>query len=269
MSAVSFERVVAAAKARYVVGLTATPKRRDGHHPIVEMQLGPVRFTIDAKAQAARRPFEHRLFARETAFRAATADVPIQELYGQLAQDPVRNRKIIDDVITAIEGGRSPIVLTERTDHLDYLAAELARAVRHVIVLRGGMGTEQTREVFARLASIPPADERIVLATGRYIGEGFDDARVDTLFLTLPVSWKGTLIQYAGRLHRLHPGKREVQIYDYVDREVPMLFRMFEKRLRGYRGIGYARGEAPLGIAPPKELTIEYDSDALMDAEPT
>ena len=268
VSAVSFERVVAAAKARYVFGLTATPKRRDGHHPIVEMQLGPVRFAIDAKAQAGRRPFEHRLFARETAFRAATADVPIQQLYAQLAQDPIRNRMIVDDVITAIEGGRSPIVLTERTDHLDCLAAELERVVRHVVVLRGGMGGKQTREVFARMASIPTGDERVVLATGRYIGEGFDDARLDTLFLTLPVSWKGTLIQYAGRLHRLHPNKREVQIYDYVDREVPMLFRMFEKRLRGYRSIGYARGEAPLGIAPPKELTIEYDNDAFEDVEP-
>jgi superfamily II DNA or RNA helicase len=269
VSAVSFERVVAAAKARYVLGLTATPKRRDGHHPIVEMQLGAVRFAIDAKAQAGRRPFEHRLFARETAFRAATADVPIQQLYAQLTQDPARNRMIVDDVITAIEGGRSPIVLTERTDHLDYLAGELERVVRHVIVLRGGMGAKQTRDVFARMASIPSNDERVLLATGRYIGEGFDDARLDTLFLTLPVSWKGTLIQYAGRLHRLHPNKREVQIYDYVDREVPMLFRMFEKRLRGYRGIGYARGEAPLGIAPPKELTIEYDDDAFLDVEPT
>jgi superfamily II DNA or RNA helicase len=130
------------------------------------------------------------------------------------------------------------------------------------------MGAKQTREVFARMASIPPGDERVLLATGRYIGEGFDDARLDTLFLTLPVSWKGTLIQYAGRLHRLHPNKREVQIYDYVDREVPMLFRMFEKRLRGYRSIGYARGEAPLGIAAPKELTIEYDNDAFVDVDP-
>jgi superfamily II DNA or RNA helicase len=267
VSAVSFERVVAAAKARYVVGLTATPKRRDGHHPIVEMQLGPVRFAVDAKSQANRRPFEHRLFARETAFRPPTPDATIQELYALLARDETRNRVIVNDVIAAIESGRSPILLTERTDHLEYFAAELAPVVRHVIVLRGGMGAKQTREVFARLAAIPPGAERLVLATGRYIGEGFDDPRLDTLFLTLPVSWKGTLIQYAGRLHRIHPNKREVQIYDYVDREVPMLFRMFVKRLRGYRGIGYARGEASLGIEPPKELTIEYDPEADVDRD--
>jgi superfamily II DNA or RNA helicase len=267
VSAVSFERVVAAARARYVVGLTATPKRRDGHHPIVEMQLGPVRFAVDAKSQAGRRPFEHRLFARETAFRAPKSDATIQELYGLLARDDARNRMILNDVIAAIEAGRSPILLTERTDHLEYFAAELARVVRHVIVLRGGMGSKQTREVFARLAAIPLGAERLVLATGRYIGEGFDDPRLDTLFLTLPVSWKGTLIQYAGRLHRLHPDKREVQIYDYVDRDVPMLFNMFKKRLRGYRGIGYAQGEAPLGVEPPKDLTIEYGHDRPFDAD--
>jgi superfamily II DNA or RNA helicase len=107
-----------------------------------------------------------------------------------------------------------------------------------------------------------PNEERLLLATGRYIGEGFDDARLDTLFLALPFSWKGTLVQYTGRLHRLHPGKREVRIFDYVHRDVPMLLRMFERRLRGYRAIGYARGEAPHGYAEPRnERVVEYDDD--------
>jgi superfamily II DNA or RNA helicase len=267
VSAVSYERVVAATKARYVVGLTATPKRRDGHHPILEMQLGPVRFAIDAKSQASRRPFEHRLVARETTFRAASPDVKIQELYALLARDEARNRMIVNDVIAALEEGRSPILLTERTDHLDYFAAELSRVARHVIVLKGGMGAKATRDVFARMAAIPANTERIVLATGRYVGEGFDDPRLDTLFLTLPVSWQGTLIQYAGRLHRLHPGKRDVRVFDYVDHAVPMLARMFARRLRGYRSIGYARSEAPLGYAEPKEVTIEYDADIDPDAD--
>ncbi|MBA3455317.1 MAG: DEAD/DEAH box helicase family protein, partial [Deltaproteobacteria bacterium] len=208
VSAVSHERVVAATKARYVVGLTATPKRRDGHHPILEMQLGPVRFAIDAKSQAAKRPFEHRLIARETAFRATSPDPKFQHLYALLAHDEARNRMIVNDVIGALEEGRSPLLLTERTDHLDYFAAELSRVARHVIVLKGGMGAKATREAFARMAAIPADAERLVLATGRYIGEGFDDPRLDTLFMTLPVSWQGTLIQYAGRLHRLRPGKR-------------------------------------------------------------
>ena len=251
VSAVSYERVVAATKARYVVGLTATPKRRDGHHPILEIQLGPVRFAIDPKSQAGRRPFEHRLIARETGFRATSPEPKIQELYALLAHDEARNRMIVNDVIGALEEGRSPLLLTERTDHLEFFAAELSRVARHVVVLRGGMGTKKTREVFARMAAIPAESERVVLATGRYIGEGFDDPRLDTLFMTLPVSWQGTLIQYAGRLHRLRPGKREVRIFDYVDQSVPMLARMFAKRLRGYRSIGYARGEAPLGYAEP------------------
>ncbi len=130
------------------------------------------------------------------------------------------------------------------------------------------MGVKERREVKEQLAAIPNREERLVLATGRYIGEGFDDARLDTLFLALPVSWKGTLIQYTGRLHRLHPGKTEVRIFDYADREVPMLLRMFEKRLRGYRAIGYARGEAPLGYAEPgDEVVVEYDEDVLRELE--
>jgi superfamily II DNA or RNA helicase len=265
LPAVQFERVLREVKARYVVGLTATPQRRDGHHPITEMQLGLVRFKVNAKSQAAARPFEHRLVVRETAFRADFVDkVVIQDLYAAMARDEARNEMILNDVLRALEEGRSPILLTERKDHLDHFASRLERVVRHLVVLQGGQGAKADREVRAKLAAIPPNEERMLLATGRYIGEGFDDARLDTLFLALPVSWKGTLVQYTGRLHRLHPGKREVRIFDYVDREVPMLLRMFERRLRGYRAIGYARGEAPLGYAEPKEdLVVEYDEDVL------
>jgi superfamily II DNA or RNA helicase len=266
LPAVSFERVLSAMKARYLVGLTATPQRRDGHHPITEMQLGPVRFRVDAKSQAARRPFDHKLIVRETAFRMAAdgTDAKIQDIYRALANDDARNERIIDDVMAAIQEGRSPILLTERKDQLEYFAERLRPIVRHLVVLQGGMTAKERRGSAEQLASIPDRAERLVLATGRYIGEGFDDARLDTLFLAMPVPWKGTLIQYSGRLHRRHPTKTEVRIYDYVDREVPMLLRMFEKRLPTYRAIGYARGEAPLGFAePPEETTIEYDEEAL------
>jgi superfamily II DNA or RNA helicase len=270
LPAVSFERVLAQVKARYVVGLTATPLRRDGHHPITQMQLGPVRYAVDAKAHANKRPFEHRLVIRETGFetKGAEADAGIQQLYAALARDGARNRLILDDVIGALRRGRSPILLTERKDHLDFFAKALQPIARHVIVLQGGMGAREHREVRERLAAIPDIEERVLVATGRYIGEGFDDPRLDTLFLAMPVSWKGTLVQYTGRLHRLHPGKIEVQLYDYVDREVPMLLRMFEKRLRGYRAIGYARGEAPLGFAEARDdLVIEYDEETIAKLE--
>jgi superfamily II DNA or RNA helicase len=264
--AIQFERVLREVKARYVVGLTATPERRDGHHPIAEMQIGPTRFKVSAKSQAAARPFTHRLIVRDTAFSPAAVDgnVAIQELYDTLARDEARNSLILNDVLISVREGRSPILLTERKDHLEYLAGSLRRFVRHVIVLQGGMGAKAGRAVRDQLDSIPDDEERVLIATGRYIGEGFDDARLDTLFLALPVSWKGTLVQYTGRLHRLHPSKREVRIFDYVDSQVPILRRMFEKRLRSYRAIGYARGEAPLGHAEPShERFIEYDDEPL------
>jgi superfamily II DNA or RNA helicase len=159
-------------------------------------------------------------------------------------------------------------LLTERRDHLEHFANRLHGFTRHLVVLHGGMKPKERHGVIAQLAAIPDGEERLLIATGRYIGEGFDDPRLDTLFLALPVSWKGTLIQYTGRLHRLHPGKTEVRIYDYVDRTVPMLLKMFEKRLRGYRAIGYARDQAPLGLRElDDETVVEYDEDVLRELE--
>ena len=146
---------------------------------------------------------------------------------------------IVEDVLTAIAANRSPVVLTERTKHLSLLAERLSGVVRNVIVMKGGMGRKQRRLLAEKLLAIPDDEQRVIIATGRYLGEGFDDARLDTLFLTLPVSWRGTLAQYAGRLHRLHDLKREVVIYDYADLEVPMLARMHQRRRSGYRAIGY------------------------------
>jgi superfamily II DNA or RNA helicase len=241
LPAVSFERVLSEVKARYVVGLTATPQRRDGHQPIIHMQIGLVRFKADSRIQLAQRLFDYRLVVRQTGFDhpVLASDRTIKELYGLLVADDKRNEQIIDDVLLAMEEGRSPILLTERKDHLEHLHERLEGFVRHIVVLRGGRSAKEQREVREQLASIPMDEERLLLATGRYIGEGFDDARLDTLFLALPVSWKGTLVQYAGRLHRLHPGKREVRIVDYVDSQVPMLARMFERRRIGYRAMGY------------------------------
>jgi superfamily II DNA or RNA helicase len=257
--AVSFERVLSEVKARYVVGLTATRQRRDGHHPILEMQLGPVRFSVDPRSQAARQPFEHRLIVRETGFRAdgTATGLGIQHTYRALAGDESRNRMILDDVLRAIEEGRFPILLTERRDHLAYLAERLRGAVRHLVVLHGGMTPRKRRLPTTTLAEVPDGESCLVLATGRYAGEGFDDARLDTLFLAMPISWRGTLVQYAGRLHRLHARKTEVRIFDYVDREVPVLRRMFEKRLRTYRAIGYADPALePTSLAAQKSLGL-------------
>ena len=254
ISAVSFEAVARRAKAKYVLGLSATVTRRDGHHPIVFMQCGPVRFRTGAKAQARQRPFEHRTVLRPTNFRMPAGmdeeRPPIQHVYAALAADEDRNDMIFDDVLHALEAGRSPILLTERKDHAHHLAERLGRFARNVLVLHGGMGTRQRREIMQRLEDVPETEERVLVATGRYVGEGFDDARLDTLFLAMPISWRGTLAQYVGRLHRLHAAKREVLVHDYVDGAVPALRRMSEKRVRGYESLGYTV-EKPAAISSP------------------
>ena len=240
----SFELVARRAKAKFLTGLSATVSRKDGHHPIIFMQCGPVRHRVDAKAEAIARPFQHSVFVRPTAFRPVAAADPDKRmqflgLYRELIDDDERNRIICDDVVRNVSDGRSPLVLTERREHLESLAARLTPRVQHVLVLHGGTGSKQTRTVTDRLAEIPAGEGRVLLATGRYIGEGFDDARLDTLFLTLPISWQGTIAQYVGRLHRLHDGKTEVRVYDYADLNVPMLARMFDRRCAGYEAIGY------------------------------
>jgi superfamily II DNA or RNA helicase len=243
ISAVSFEAIAREAKAQYVLGLSATVARKDGHHPIIFMQCGPVRHRVDAKKQAAGRPFDHKVIFRRTKFRLTRSrpdEKPaIQQLYARLAQDLARNDLIFDDILKALEAGRSPVVITERKDHLDLLAGRLSKFAKNVVVLCGGMGIRKSRAVTNLLAAIPDREERVLLATGRYLGEGFDDARLDTLFLTMPISWRGTLAQYAGRLHRLHAAKRDVVIYDYVDENEPMLTKMAAKREAGYRSLGY------------------------------
>lgn len=250
LSAVSFEAVARQAKAKYVLGLSATVTRKDGHHPIIFMQCGPVRYRVDARKQAAERPFAHKVILRQTAFRLpvleATDRRSIQDLYAALAHDGSRNDLIFHDVLSALEAGRSPVVITERKDHLMILADRLSRFARNVIVLRGGMGARARLEVMKALENVPDDHERVLVATGRYLGEGFDDARLDTLFLTMPISWKGTLAQYAGRLHRVHDAKQDVVIYDYVDAQEPMLAKMADKRRVGYQSLGYEfnRGEA-------------------------
>lgn len=242
ISAFTFEQVMRQVKAKYVVGLTATPTRKDGHHPIIYMQCGPVRFNMSARTMTETTPFEHKVTPRHTEFRMAPelTELTIQDIYAALVDDASRNEMIAGDIMRAIESGRCPLLLTGRTEHLQYFAAELAGVAKHVFVLKGGMGKKQRRETSAALAAVPENESRVILATGSYIGEGFDDARLDTLFLAMPISWKGTLQQYVGRLHRLHDNKRFVQVYDYVDNYVLMLARMYGRRLKGYAAIGYS-----------------------------
>jgi len=259
IAAASFERALAEVKARFVLGLTATPQRRDGHQPILHMQLGPVRHTVQRGELS---PSTPELVVRETAFVLPDdlTDLPIHELYRRLAADDGRNTLIIRDVGRALDEGRSPIVLTERRDHLDELVRRLEGRPGRVVVLRGGMAAKQRAAALAELAMHSDPRPRVVLATGRFIGEGFDDARLDTLFLALPVSWKGTLVQYAGRLNRPYEGKPEIRVYDYLDRQVPTTARMFERRLRGYRKLGF-EPRAANDAEPARRPALRDDRD--------
>lgn len=244
ISARSFESVARQCKAKYVTGLSATVTRKDGQHPIIFMQCGPIRYRVDDRKQAAARPFDHSVILRKTGFKLPgdcrdKSELTIQEIYSALIHDEQRNNMILDDVMKTIAMKRSPVILTERKEHLEFLADRLSPLVRNIVVLKGGMGQKQRRELTQKISEIADDDERLLISTGRYLGEGFDDARLDTLFLALPVSWRGIFAQYAGRLHRLHDRKEEVVIYDYADLEVPMLAKMYDKRRRGYRSIGY------------------------------
>ena len=199
-----------------------------------------------------RSPFEHVVVPKTTDFRIAaetTGEPTIQDIYAALVSDANRNRQIVTDLMEAIRDGLTPLVLTNRTDHIERLASGLT-GLDNVIILKGGMGKKQRHAVMEKLAAIPDGTPRVILATGSYIGEGFDDSRLDALFLTMPISWRGTLQQYVGRLHRIHHGKKTVRVFDYVDAQVPMLARMYAKRLKGYSAIGYSL-EAERGTTAP------------------
>lgn len=256
VAAVSFERVLAEVRAKYVTGLTATPYRRDGHQAIILMQCGPIRHVMPSRDSGEAEQMRRVLVLRDTEFtcEATTIDQGIQAVYSALAADGARNAMIVADVRAALAQGRSPIVLTERRDHLECLLAAMTPHCGNIVALHGGLKPRARRETLAALAAIPDSESRLLIATGRYIGEGFDDARLDTLFLASPVSWKGTLVQYAGRLNRVHAGKTEVRVHDYRDVGVPVLARMAERRLRGFRALGFAAQPA---VGPPEQRTQE------------
>ncbi len=237
VSAFSFEQVLKQVRATYVLGLTATPIRQDGRHPIIHMQCGPIRHKVDERAESRRHGFEHTLIVRETSLVIENAqNKPIHEIYAELADDDERNDFIARDVLNAVQEGRIPLVLSERKRHLELLKDRLEGHVDNCSILVGGMGKKRT---ILALESFEGSHRSVLLATGKLIGEGFDHPRLDTLFLTFPVSWKGIVQQYVGRLHRRHSDKDEVRVYDYADVQVPVLAASFRRRRKSYEQMGY------------------------------
>jgi len=240
VSSITFEQVLRSIKAHTIYGLTATPIRKDGHQPIIFMQCGPIRFSTDVKSQIAKQSFDRFLIPRFTSYNSILEDrLSIATLYKYLSEDEIRNNLIVEDICKAVNTGRTPIILTNRTAHVSVLAEKLKATIKNVISLTGAGTTKEKREAMQRLQTIPDSEQLVIVATGKYVGEGFDYPRLDTLFLALPISWKGLLTQYAGRLHREYEGKKDVRIYDYIDIHEPICDSMYRKRLKGYAAIGY------------------------------
>lgn len=244
ISATNFSRIISAADAKYVYGLTATPIRKDGHHPIIFMYCGPIRFKVDAKQEAKKRDFEHFIVPRFTSARMPIyknlEEWHITEIYEHICESKYRNELIVSDVVRAIDLGRNPLILTERTGHIEQLVNLMSDKDFKVIVLSGALKSSERKESLKEIKALKKQERFVIIATGKLIGEGFDEARLDTLFMAMPIAWKGTIAQYAGRLHRNFEGKEEVLIYDYVDVHIPVLERMYHKRLTAYRSVGYS-----------------------------
>jgi len=241
ISAFSFEQVIRKCPAKFKLGLTATLERKDGKHPIILMNLGRVLYQVKAKQQAEQRNFNHIVITKTTDFHIQTdlQELKIQEIFKSLWQDKNRNEQIVKDIQKSYEEGKEILLLSERTDHLSLLQDQLQDIIKNLFLLKGGMGKKQLRTIMENIHRVPEEENHVILATGRYFGEGIDLPFLDTLFLTFPVSWKGTIAQYAGRLHRYYYGKQEVIIYDYLDDKVPVLGKMYQRRCKGYRALGY------------------------------
>lgn len=241
--ALMFEQVLKSVNAKYVYGLTATPVRADGRQESIFMQCGEIAYRVDAIEQAQRQLFDHIAVPRFTDFRmplvADSGFKTFNQIFAELCLSKNRNAMIVEDIVKAVNAGRMPIVLTERTEHAKLLTDAIEHRGVKTFLLIGKEAAKLKREKLAAIAAAGQAERFVIVAVGRYVGEGFDFARLDTLFLAMPISWKGKLTQYAGRLHRDYVGKREVVIYDYVDLNVAMLENMYHKRIKGYKDIGY------------------------------
>ena len=241
LSAFSFESILKRTKAKYVLGLTATPIRRDGQQPIIYMQCGPIRYTAETPKNA---PKELEVIPHYISTIINTPpDVRIQDIFRQVVENSDRTNAIADKVKELYGLGRKVLVLTERTDHLDLIKEALTDSIETFYSLHGRMSKKQRATVINELNELPADAPRVLLATGKLVGEGFDHPPLDTLVLAMPISWKGTLQQYAGRLHREHTTKSDVKIIDIVDTGHPALLKMWDRRQRGYRAMGYRFSE--------------------------
>lgn len=243
VAAFSFEKVLKAIRSKYVYGLTATPTRKDGWHKIIYMQCGDIRVRVSNKELKQNKEMEHTVIVKKTNYKYIPTEekdkIQVSEILNDMCHNVFRNSMIIEDINKCVTEGRVPIVLIERVEHLKILKESLESLNVPVVVYKGNMGKKKTKEIQDIIKEADASNKpRIILATSSSIGEGFDDSRLDTLFLTMPVSWKGRIIQYVGRLHREHEDKEKVIVYDYLD-NMKVLEKMYNRRLKGYKIAGY------------------------------
>ena len=241
ISAFSYEKVIKSFDSKFVYGLTATPKRRDGLEKIIFMQCGKILYSTTAKQMNKNQKFSHYLIPRFTTFHSINdvKDKNINQYYFELVENQARNEMIVADVKSAIEVGKTPLILSDRISHLELLKEKVSNFAKNVFLVSGKGTIKQKKSLLDAISAVPASESMIILATGKYIGEGFDNPRLDALFLTMPFSWKGTLSQYCGRIHRNYEGKDEVVIFDYVDIGISVFDRMYQKRLKGYKQLEY------------------------------
>ena len=237
-AAQTVEDVIGSAKAKYVYGLTATPKREDGLEKKVFMQFGPIRFRYTAKERAEKQGIDHFIYPRFTRL-VSTSDIKVTEANRAVIECESRNEQIIADVENCIQNGRTPLVLTKYKEHAEILYQRLQGKVDHIYLLQGGGSRKAKDEMRLQMRAVPDAESIVLVAIDKYIGEGFNFPRLDTMMLTMPAASEGNIEQFAGRLHRDYDTKTEVIIYDYVDSHIRVLEKMYHKRLRTYKKIGY------------------------------
>lgn len=247
--------------AKYVYGLTATPKRDDGQEKKIFMQFGPIRYRYTAKDKAKAQGIAHYVYPRFTRLVHSEGEqLKINEAYKAVIKNEIRNQQIVDDVVDCIRNGRTPLVLTKFKEHAAVLMEKLQKKSDHIFLLQGGKSTKERDLIREKMRSVPENETVILVAIGKYIGEGFNYPRLDTMMLTTPISYDGNVEQYAGRLHRDYEEKKDVIIYDYVDTHIRVLEKMYHKRLRAYKKIGY---ELCLNLTEVKQqVNAIFDSES-------
>ena len=230
-------------KAKYVYGLTATPKRVDGLEKINYMLIGPIRYSYTAKEKAKEQGIKHLVYPRFTRTvlprGVITERIHPNEAYEIIHNNDVRDEQIIEDVKNCVLAGRTPVVLSRYKDHSEKLHKRLKNYADYVFLMTGNNSKKEHKKILEQMRQVNNDESMILVATGSLVGEGFDFPRLDTLFMGTPVSFRGVVEQYAGRLNRDYAGKENVIIYDYVDHHVPMFYSMYMKRLKAYKQIGY------------------------------